>query len=173
MRFQILTVAGIIFLVLFSCLEKEDFSYIPNLEFEEIFQQGNDVVVKFKFTDGDGDIGLRDIELDYPYGDCHPFNKNLIVDPYYLENGEYILGRFVRESDCPDREYDTLGFDQRIRYIVPEGKDKTLQGEIYVTLNDAVIILPDDTVIFKIRLLDRMLNVSNEIQTTPIITPPI
>ena len=163
----------IVAILLYSCLDKETFPVEPVIVYESMAIDGNDVIVKFTFTDGDGDIGLKDDELYYPFGDCDKYNKNLIVDPYYFKDGEFVLGRFIRKSDCPGKTYDTLGFDQRIKYIVPEGNNKTLQGDIYVTLNQAILTLPDDTIKFKLTLIDRLLHKSNEIETETIITPPL
>ena len=169
MRF--LFVSCSLVLLITACLDKETFSDIPEIGFEDIKPEGTSVIVKISFTDGDGDLGLKDSENFFPYGDCDPFNKNLIVDPYFLQDKVWVSGRYVVESDCPDREYDTLGFDQRIKYLVPDGADKTLQGDIFVTLNDVLLTIPDDTVKFRITLIDRALNHSNEIETPAIITP--
>jgi hypothetical protein len=134
----------------------------------------NSLVIQFSFTDGDGDIGLKDDETYFPFGPCDKFYKNLIVDPYRTENGKFILARKIIKSDCsPDTAviWDTVGYDQRIKYIVPEGKNKTLEGEIEVTLNEVLTEFPEDTIKFKLILVDRALNKSNQIETDAVIIP--
>jgi len=83
------------------------------------------------------------------------------------------LARKIVPSDCsPDTVtlWDTVGYDQRIKYIVQEGKDKTLEGDIEVVLNQVLDEFPNDTIKFKLILIDRDLNKSNEIETEIVFT---
>jgi len=164
---------AVLSIVLLSCLRKDDFSEIPIIEYTEMYQFEQSLVIKFSFTDGNGDLGLKDDETYYPFGPCDEFYKNLIIDPYRRENGEFVLARKIVPSDCsPDTVtlWDTVGYDQRIKYIVQEGKDKTLEGDIEVTLNEVLNEFPNDTIKFKLILIDRALNKSNEIETDVMIT---
>ena len=109
----------------------------------------------------------------YPFGPCDPYYKNLIIDPYILENGNFILARKVILSDCSTDSlilWDTVGYDQRIKHMTPDGRDKSLEGDIEVTLNEACLEYPNDTVKFKLRLIDRALNTSNEIESEAVLT---
>ena len=156
-----------------ACLKKEDFSDIPKITYKEIYQVENSLVIRFAFTDGNGDIGLKESEDYYPFGPCDPYYKNLIVDPYRRVNGKFVLARKIVPSDCFDTivVWDTVGYDQRIKYIEPEGNIKTLEGDIEVTLNEVLDEYPNDTILFKLTLIDRALNRSNEIETDIILTP--
>lgn len=160
-------------LLLSSCLKKEEFSNIPEIEYLEMWRVENSLVVKFSFTDGDGDIGLKDDEVYYPFGPCDEYYKNLIIDPYRTENGKFVLARKIVPSDCsPDTVvvWDTVGYDQRIKFIEREGSQKALEGEIEVTLNEVLEEFPNDTIKFKLILIDRALNKSKEIETEAVIT---
>ena len=163
----------VFFIVLTSCLKKDEFSNIPAIDYKEMRRIDNDIVIKFSFTDGDGDIGLTDEETSYPFGPCDPYYKNLIIEPYILENGNFILARKVILSDCSTDSlilWDTVGYDQRIKHMTPDGRDKSLEGDIEVTLNEACLEYPNDTVKFKLRLIDRALNTSNEIESEAVLT---
>ena len=163
----------------FSCLDREDFSEIPEIRYKEYSIEGNSIVVKISFTDGDGDIGFRDGEEQYPFGPCDEFHYNLQVDPYFMQEGEYVIGTVLDyDSKCypkpvPDTGFfpDTVGYYYRVTYLTPDGKDQTLEGDIYITLNQALIEFPDDTVKFSIALYDRALHKSNVVETESIITP--
>lgn len=170
---RILAALLIAVFILPSCLKRDEFSDIPIIEYKSISQFENSLIVRFSFTDGNGDIGLKEDEDYYPFGPCDPHYKNLVVDPYRTVEGEFILARKVVPSDCgPDSitTFDTVGYDQRIKYIVPETRDKTLEGDIEVTLNEVLEEFPNDTIKFKLRLYDRALNASNEIETEVVIT---
>ena len=166
--------AGLIMFTSLSCLKKEDFSNIPVIKYKTMWRVEQNLVIQFTFTDGDGDIGLKDDEVYPPYGPCDDYYQNLIVDPYRIDHGEFVLARKVIKSDCsPDTAiiWDTVGYDQRIKYLVPEGKNKALEGEIEVTLNQVLDEFQGDTIKFGLRLIDRALNKSNYIETEAIIAP--
>ena len=161
-------------LVLLACLKRDEYSNIPVIKYKSMWKSGNSLVIQFSFTDGNGDIGLKDDETYFPFGPCDKFYKNLIIDPYRMKNGEFILARKIVPSDCsPDTSilWDTVGYDQRIKYLVPETKDKTLQGEIEVTLNEVLDEFQGDTIKFRLILIDRELNKSKPIETDVIIVP--
>lgn len=175
MRFVLIAcILGSMFL--FSCLDKEDFSYIPKIEYKEMYQQDSSIIIKISFTDGDGDIGLRENE-EGAYAPCTDYHYNLFVDPYIKVDDQFVERYFLdRDSKCfpkpaPDTGYypDTVGYYYRTAYLVPEGKDKNLEGDIYITLNDALITFRDDTIKFNIKLIDRAHNESNIVETEVII----
>lgn len=67
--------------LLFSgCFEPPDFSPIPDIEFRSLryieYEDASDsMLLQFDFQDGDGDIGLRDEDANYPF-----HSNNLIID---------------------------------------------------------------------------------------------
>ncbi len=159
--------------ILSSCLRRDEFSNIPEIKYKEMYREDQSIWIKFSFTDGDGDIGLRDDMVYPPFGPCDEHYFNLIVDPYRTDNGEFVIARKPVISDCSTDSliiWDTVGYDQRIKYIDPESSSKTLEGEIDVKLNEVLNEFPGDTILFRLRLLDRALNESNEIETDILIT---
>ncbi|MEQ8325125.1 MAG: hypothetical protein RIC15_04380 [Vicingaceae bacterium] len=171
---------GILLLILFtSCLKREEFSEIPKIEYRSMTVEGNDIELRISFTDGDGDIGFREGEEQFPFGPCDEYHYNLLIDPFYLKDGEYVIGTVLDyDSKCypkssPDTGYfpDTVGYYYRVAYLVPDGKDKSLEGDIYITLNEVLNEFPDDTIKFSIYLIDRALHRSNVVQTEALITP--
>ena len=72
----------------YSCLDKEDFSEIPEITYEEYSIEGTSIVIKISFTDGDGDIGFRDGQEQYPFGPCDEYHYNLLIDPYFMQDGQ-------------------------------------------------------------------------------------
>lgn len=143
-----------------SCHEWETYSEIPHIEFVEyqllidadsVPQKG---VIVFSFTDGDGDIGLEETETEPPY------DYNLFID--YLELHDGVWKHYVNEMG------DTVNFNSRIPVITPAGDDKNISGTIYdtVSLNK---YSPVDTFKYIIYIKDRALNVSNSIETPPIL----
>jgi hypothetical protein len=160
-------------LVFSSCLKRNQYSDLPIIKYKSIWRVDNSLVIKFSFTDGNGDIGLKDEEVYFPFGPCDKYFKNLIIDPYRREGGKFVIARKIVPSDCgPDSitTWDTVGYDQRIKYIFVEGKDKNLEGDIEVTLNEVLDEFPNDTIKFKLTLYDRALNKSNEIESETVVT---
>lgn len=162
----------VLILVFSSCLDKESFSEIPAIKFESALLNPDEssIDIKISFTDGDGDIGLKQEEDYSPYGPCDKYYFNLFLDAYYLERGLFKIGRKVADTNCTG---DTVkvGYYYRMTYIVPEGKDKSLEGDITVALNGVLLDYPEDTIKFKIWMVDRALHMSNVVESAIIITP--
>ncbi len=66
-----------------SCLKQEDFPNRPDLEFIGIIaavQPANSLgVIRFSFTDGDGDLGLNPGDTFNEFAPGQPYNFNLFV----------------------------------------------------------------------------------------------
>jgi len=121
------------------------YSYIDSLDAFGVTKTHLGLIV-FSFTDGDGDIGLTDVDVNPPY-----------------DNNMYITRKIIVNSE--EKIHEEMKF--RIPYITPEGINKSLSGEI-----DVDILLPDtftfDTMYYDIYILDRELHKSNVI-TSPYI----
>jgi len=140
---------------LISCLKGTQYPDEPEIEFiSTVFTDSVDLlgnqsflgVITFGFTDGDGDIGIRQ-------GDT---TKNMFVLQIGIKNGQ---------NQVPtDLSYG-------IPYVTPSGQNKNLRGEIDVDVNIPNPLgnpYPFDSVFFEIYIEDRAKNQSNVI-TTPII----
>jgi hypothetical protein len=170
MKNRILSFTALLFLS--ACLDKENFSEIPAIRYENAVMNKNDasIDIKISFTDGDGDIGLKQNEDYPPYGPCDQYYYNLFIDPYYMDNGNFRIGRKAVDTNCAGDSVK-VGYYYRMIYIVPEGKDKSLEGEITVSLNGVLLDYPDDTVKFRIWMVDRAFHMSNVVESAIFITP--
>lgn len=154
---------GALFLGMSSCLQTQEFPPEPEIEYDS-FQLvdstdalGNPVTickVIISFTDGDGDIGLRESDTTGRFSPDSLFYNNLLVDYYEEQNGQMSLIELEPS------------YSGRIPYITPPGQNKQLRGSIEYDMD--VSFRNSDRIQFDIRLVDRSFNVSNTV-TTPII----
>ncbi|MFH1319055.1 MAG: hypothetical protein ABII90_00165 [Bacteroidota bacterium] len=168
-----LSIACWVVFVFSSCLLPDEYPPEPGIKFEsysykdtlnELDMPVHAGILKFSFTDGDGDIGLNDGDTLPPYSDCKDSTcNNVYINRIGINNGNLS---------------ELLSFDYRIPDITPAGQNKTLKGEIEVELDIRlpVIIITDDydtitydTVIYEVYIYDRALNQSNIITTPSIV----
>ncbi|MCT4581491.1 MAG: hypothetical protein N4A35_08755 [Flavobacteriales bacterium] len=171
------TKIGVVFIisqliVLSSCLKVETYPDEPVIEYKsfEVFQDS--AIVTVSFTDGDGDIGLStgDTLGDYAPGSFFHYNA-------YLEYYEYMNGEWVKGTADPAGNNfptaDTIVFTNRLPNITPIGQNKALKGDIKLTLEPNYfnpISNHNDSIKYKVYIIDRALNISNTIETE-VITP--
>jgi hypothetical protein len=146
-----------------SCLKPKEYPIEPIIEFSKLQKSGDALYIYINFTDGDGDIGLDENENQPPYNPEGDFYYN-----YFAEYYEKVNGNWVRGTDVNG---DPVSFNYRISKLTPQGNNKALRGEIRVYLNPTYYnpFSPDsDTVMFKIKIADRALHLSNQIETPEI-----
>ncbi len=144
------------FLILAACNKVESYDNNPfilesSYELEKNasgFDTG--LVLKFTYTDGDGNVGLRDADTVPPY------DKNVMIDYYEKQNGVFTKILIPGTSD-------TLNFNSRIKEF---GVGNPTKAEVSVKINIGVVIA--DTVRFDFYILDKDLNRSNKKSTGPI-----
>lgn len=159
-------------ILLSSCLKPESYPIEPVLSDAYFVDNGDSTgVVTVTFTDGDGDIGLREKDTVDPYSPGTYFYYN-----YYLEYYEYMNGNWVRGTADPNGNNfptaDPVTFAFRLEDITPEGKNKALKGQISVTLEPYYFNTnseSSDSIKYAITLIDKAQNISNTIETDPII----
>ena len=124
---------------------------------KQIYQ--NPSVMVISFTDGDGDIGFNEGDTLPPYNynsvDFNKYYYNLLL--YYYE----------KNDDVWEEVELIVPYYYRIPYLTPTGQNKSLKGEIEVSIS-----LPanrPDSIRFDIELIDRALHSSN-ILTSPVFT---
>ncbi len=122
---------------------------------------GIDSVIKIaiNFTDGDGDIGLGDGDTISPFRYGEAYFNNLWIKLDYKDGS----GNWITADD------DSLLLSQRLENVTPNGKLKSLRGEI----NFYVRAKPTPTFSHKIikltiQLVDRALHKSNLIESQEI-----
>ncbi len=157
-------------LVLGSCKKYEEFPNEPKIEFMDftllrdlqgIDQRG---ILRFSYTDGDGNIGLHDTDTVAPY------DYNLFIKYFEQQNG--VFKEIFLITPIPGDTaglYDTATFNGRIPILTPAGKNKAIRGEVEDTLFVNNFLSPYDTIKFEAYIVDRDLNKSNVITTPPII----
>ena len=158
-------------LVFFSCKKYDDYPPEPDIEFMDFTllrdAQGIDQrgVLRFSFTDGDGNIGLYDNDS------LPPYDYNLFIRYFEQQNGTFkevflVTPTYINDSTIV---YDTATFNGRIPILTPAGKNKAISGEIEDTLFVNNPLSSFDTIMFELYIQDRDLNKSNVIQTPPIV----
>jgi hypothetical protein len=153
-----------------SCLKREEFPPQPVIEYKDFIKYGNDSAeFIFKFTDGDGDIGLTESDTFGNFAPNAPYYYNFSMTYFYKDGS----GNFQPYDaiDSTPAVMDTLKNGYRIPYITPEGQNKVLDGEIRVKLLAPYIPIFDKNFKFDAFIYDRSLNKSNVI-STPELTPP-
>lgn len=155
-------------IILDACNKAETYPIIPEIEFESylrLFNPSLNVydrgVLKISFTDGDGDIGLRQDQTEPPY------DYNFFINFFEIQYGDTVQ-IFPTITDPGTGDIDTLTFNQRIPYLTPLGSIKSIQGEIEDTLQAYNFNSTFDTILFTAYIVDRKLHKSNTI-TTPLI----
>ncbi len=156
----LLLVAAFLFL---SCQKKEEYPPIPSLEFyggsifhDTVNNIDTAVILLFYYTDGDGNIGMADIQ-----DSTQP--ANFIVNFYKLVNGKMTIGTLYNDSTFT---YDTINFNARLPFLAPPGYTGWIKG----TIEDTIRIYPTtsniyDTIMFKAFITDRDGNKSDTAST--------
>ncbi|MFK7756095.1 MAG: hypothetical protein AB8B53_04100 [Flavobacteriales bacterium] len=162
-------IGAVFFLSMSSCLEKEEFPDEPVIKFMSIEEKGNELELKFSFTDGDGNFGLEAGDTLSPF-DSDPYQQNLIVSYYELQNGEW--QRFGQDFPSFSPFYIDVAYGQRVPLVEPTGQREVQEGEVtydivgYYNENS-----PFDTARFEFFIYDRSLNASNVEVTSFFIKP--
>jgi hypothetical protein len=111
------------------------------------------VKLQIEFTDGDGDIGLKQpVIANSP--DSLKYN-------FFLTLYDYKNGIFEKVDDLNGNQ------NFRIPYISREGQNKSLKGNIYIDLEYKSIIY--DTIFYSFYLVDRKFHKSNVDSTDVIV----
>ncbi|MGB0916592.1 MAG: hypothetical protein ACPGU4_03285 [Flavobacteriales bacterium] len=155
---------GVIMLVLSSCLKREQYPNRPDLEYlsysftSDTIPSANPIgEVTFRFTDGDGDLGLNPADTFGVHAIGEPYYYNLFVRYFEKKNGVF------EEIIAPG------SFNVRFNDLTPEGADKTLEGEMQVGIFDSGSEF--DTVRYEMYIVDRALQHSDTISTPVIVRP--
>lgn len=160
-----ITIIAILVLLLPSCFDNPNYPNEPVLTYDNFIIEGDSADLSFDFTDGDGDIGLTDSEIQPPFNQGSYYHYNLYVQ--YWEKND-VLG-WVPGYDANG---DSIIFRYRIKPILEGNKEKALKGNISVSIEPIFYnpTSPDsDTVRYRVQLIDRALNKSNWMETDVII----
>jgi hypothetical protein len=146
---------GVLLMAAFSCKKPEIATLTPTisyLSYQHLYDINNfdtTGILKLYFTDGNGQLGMDQSDPGADYFSYIHYKKN---------------GFWIR--------YDTA-FNYRLPYLVGQGVDGTLKGEIDITYNNIILsTFPGtrpDTIEFECYIVDRYGNASNTILTPQII----
>lgn len=156
---------GVATLLSTGCLKKEEFPNVPRLEYIGTVLNQNatsaaDTIgyVSFRFTDGDGDLGLSLGDTLGKFDKDSLYYHNLFVRYFEKQNGSYV--EFI----------PVFPFHSRFANLTPKGGDKSLQGIMDVGVYSRPGSL-FDTLRYEIFIVDRALNHSDTITTEDLIAP--
>lgn len=159
------TVLVVLLLALFlnACRDQETYPDEPVITFESfakivngtgIDQEGT---LTLSFTDGDGDIGLKEEDTLSPFNPGSEFYYNFYIDYYEKQNDSFI-------------KVDLLSsFHARIPFVDADLASEGYKGEIQIQLFINNPASQYDTIMFETFIYDRALNKSNVIRTPEII----
>ncbi|MBE0637081.1 MAG: hypothetical protein IH598_01005 [Bacteroidales bacterium] len=156
----------LIFAMMVSCLQKQEYPDIPSLKYERfttlVHPSGYDSagVLLLSYTDGDGDLGIAGLDTS---------SYNFFVTYYQMENGVLKPGT---RYNAVTGQYDTIFFNNRFYRLAPPGYTGWIKGEIEDTIKplyDPRSTKTFDTVQYKIYMVDRAGNYSNTVETPLII----
>jgi len=133
----------------------------PVITFERFNVMNDSASLVISFTDGDGDIGLRQSDTSGNFSSTNYFHHNFFVEYYEKDD---VLG-WVRGKTLDGND---INFLYLTPYLTPKGNNTALKGEIEVTIEPTYynpFSSQSDTIMFKISLADRSLKVSNVVES--------
>jgi hypothetical protein len=164
-----IVLASLVFLL--SCKKSnEDYPVTPELEYKSFAASSKyEAFMVLKFTDGDGDIGLRSSDTTTPYGKNTLYYYNLYIKTYYKgANGVF---KDTSIYDLQTGITDTGMIKQRVPYVEKTNKEKYLKGEFQITLNGYRQSTSHKVIKYKIWFYDRALHKSNVLETPELNVP--
>lgn len=154
----------LLMVILSSCFKSQDFPIEPIISEPTFLIMGDSAVLSFKFTDGDGDIGLDDNEKNPPYDTGSYYYYNLYLDYYEKDD----VNGWQRGIDLAG---DSISFSYRLEPIIVKGKSRGIKGSMDVSINafQNPFSSQSDTIKFTVKLIDKALHESNVIETLEIV----
>lgn len=163
--------AILLFLAMTACQEKVEYPVEPQITYKGTSYLMNadstltgEVVISIGFTDGDGDLGLDDADTLYPFGANDPHYYNMLID-YLRWDGTSFVETPLLSWNQQTQSYDTISFNARFKRLVFNDVVKPISGSIDYTMTAFNPLSPNDTIMFRIRIVDRALHVSNEVES--------
>lgn len=162
-RIRTILPCAALLLTLFSCHKTKKYPIEPEITFKQ-FEQYKDksnldstVIMVISFTDGDGDIGLRQSDTLAPYNPGSVFYYNFFLKYFRKENGVYNEMQLISTPN------------QRIPFVDVNSSIKSISGDIRLKLELTGLIANNDTFRFEASIADRALHVSNIIITPDLV----
>ncbi|KXX67475.1 hypothetical protein AVL50_25745 [Flammeovirga sp. SJP92] len=164
--------------ILISCFGEPEFPLEPEIEFAWIENSNteatqDDVYLAIKFRDGDGDLGLGQMDTVGPYA---PYEEDKLPEDTVKNkyHNNYFVTVLRKENDGVYRPVvfeANQDFNGRFPMLNNSDRERPLEGELrygIVLYYDGTFespLLKGDSVKFNIHIADRALNESNIITT--------
>lgn len=173
-----LTLLLLTLLAVTACQKKMEYPIEPKISYQGMTYLMNadstltgEVILNIGYTDGDGDLGLNDADTLYPFGPNDPHYYNLIID-YLKWNGSAFVKTPLLSWNQQTQSFDTVSFNARFKRLVLNDEEAAISGTINYKMMVYNPLSPNDTIKFKIQIMDRALHESNSIETDPISFAP-
>jgi hypothetical protein len=149
-----------------GCLERENFPVGPRLLTGRLDVAGTGATMVLGFTDGDGNFGLEEGDTTGSFEPCIR-RWNLYAEYYEKQNGEWV---WIPIDPCDGPEPDSdVAFYYVVPWAKPTGQDQTQEGEIRIDMPLWNLPGEYDTVMFKVKIVDRDMNESNVVEVGPLV----
>ena len=170
-KFFLILIFSLAASLLFACKKlKETYPVEPEIEFKSFFAYDKyNALVVYKFTDGDGDIGLKPEDTIGDFNKNSIYYYNLYIKTYYKNSQGVFKDTLI--FDTQTNKIDSGLIRQRIQFIENTTKDSYLRGEIQISLNGYRQSINHKIVKYKIYMYDRAKNKSNVIETPELVVP--
>jgi hypothetical protein len=149
-----------------GCLERVSFPDEPQLSGGRLDIAGTSATMVLGFTDGDGNFGLEQGDTTGLFEPCLR-RWNLYAEYYEKQNGAWVWVP-IDPCDGPYPDSD-VAFYYVVPWARPTGQDQTQQGDISIDM--PVWNLPSDfdTIMFRVKIVDRDMHESNVVEVGPYI----
>ena len=163
---KIAIVINLIFVLLLgisSCIKKKNYPSTPVITYKDFVNYGADSgYFTFKFTDGDGDFGLKPDDTTGSFGKTSVYYYNLYMKYMYkMPNGQW--SAYFNPNPLVN---DTQYYKFRVPFIAQTGKDKSMDGEVRVKLTELRPTSTHKDIRYVFYIFDKALNKSNVV-TSP------
>ena len=166
-----LTLLIITIFVLAGCRKKLEYPIEPAITYKGLAYVMDadstltgEVILSIGYTDGDGDLGLDDADTLYPFGPNDPHYYNLIID-YLKWNGSAFVDTPLQNWNPQTQSYEAASFNARIKRLVFTDEETSISGTIDYKMTVYNPLSPNDSIKFRVHLIDRALHESNSIET--------
>lgn len=162
-----------------GCEQAPDFSPVPHITYESITKvrdaNGDDsLTISLFYQDGDGDLGLGPDDITSPYqpensdGSPNFFHFNYHITIYEKQGGDFVL--FTPNNPGL---FDSTAFDGRFPRLAENNEGRYVEGTLHFGFktfsNTSGQFDPNDTLMFRVKIVDRALNISNTIETDEVV----
>lgn len=158
-----------------SCRKLEEYPVEPIIAFRNfellvntqsgISERG---VLSFSYTDGDGDLGLDQGDTLFPFHPEGEYYYNLLITYFEMDHGVFKEIPLLSWNNTT-QQFDTLTFNARMPLFLPKDKQQGIKGIVSDTLYINNPLALSDTIQFKVKIIDRALHISNEVQSPSIV----